>query len=239
MDKLADTFKAIIAVFHGIIATWFFLQFAERSVDEFHFIILLIFFTTINILIWRTVKSLVSHYFKMRRKKSRVSDILATNYHASDVVVLTIISIIVGLTSAYFDKKDAILSLVNSVIDTGISSTDTPYEYLVDNITEHTIYNLDRRPPALVQAAMGAYVRVYVKDTKIGYEGYPGVISGKLDAREMFLSPACYFSFDGDPKRISAVQPINGPGVFLSFATIGIIEIIDLKSSECARLFVN
>ncbi len=50
MEKLPDAFKATVAVFHGIISTW---------LDEFYFVILIIFFSVANILVWRLVSAML------------------------------------------------------------------------------------------------------------------------------------------------------------------------------------
>jgi hypothetical protein len=238
LDKLAETLKVTVAVFHGIIATWLFLEFSDTKVDEFYFVILLIFFTTANLLLWRGLNSLLTLLKIRRPSTTQNKDVFHIKYNAIDVALLSVISIFVGLLSAYLYRKDVILTLANKVADWETTSTATPYENLISNTTAHTMQFIDRRPPDQVSAAGGgAYFRVYMKDNKFGYEGYPGSTSGKLDVREVILSPACYFSFDGDSKKMSALRTIDGPGVYLSLGEVGVIEIIDANKSECARLF--
>jgi hypothetical protein len=61
MEKLAESYKATIAVFHGIIATWLFKVFSETQLDEFYFVVLVIFFSVANLLLWRSLCGSVAY----------------------------------------------------------------------------------------------------------------------------------------------------------------------------------
>ena len=102
-------------------------------------------------------------------------------------------------------------------------------------------HDFDNRAPELVQAARaeGSYLRVYKKDSKFGYEGYPGVVPtrGEEKARGFVLTPACRFWQDAKDLTSSGVmQRIEGPGVFLQMTEFISIEIIDARQSTCNKL---
>ena len=57
MDKFAEAYKATLTAFHGIISAWLFLTFSERTVDQFVFVILIIFFGVANTLVLKSSRS--------------------------------------------------------------------------------------------------------------------------------------------------------------------------------------
>jgi hypothetical protein len=166
------------------------------------------------------------------------ADISAIRYRPRDVVGLTVISIFLGVAAAFLQNNDVILTVARRAGVVDWATSDSPYQYLFSNLKTHSMNYLDRRPPSLVLAAKGdAYLQVYMKDTKYGYEGNPGVIAGKLDERPVVLSPACRFTWNDNPRVISSVQGIEGPGVYLSLSDVAAIEMIDAKNSGCAQIF--
>jgi hypothetical protein len=240
VDKFAEVYKATLVVFHGIIATWLFLAFSERSVDQFQFLILLVFFSVANILIWNLVLGVVQRIFppKPAARFAPMLDLSTIQYRTTDVIALLVVSVLVGLTAAFVDRKDMVLRVANTLVDWQRTGTDTPFTSIMSDITEHRAGLIDKRGSEQVRAAQGAaYLRVYVKDIKIGYEGYPGRAPNKSDVREVVLTPACRFTVDAnDPAKITGMQRVEGPGVLLRLVDAAAIEIIDLHQSTCANL---
>jgi hypothetical protein len=239
MDKLSDIFKATIAVFHGIISTWLFLEFSETTVDQFQFLILLVFFTVGNVIIWSLI---LRCYYWIRGVAAAVelttNDIAALRYRATDVAGLSIVAICVGLLSAYAHRHDAILRAANQITDWKRNYSDAPFVLLLSHITAGTMAELDGRGPRAVNGAKNmTFLRVYIKDSKIAYEGYPRIAATKRDPREIVLSPACRYAFVGDdPTKVGTVQAVEGPGVFLRLADTAAFEIIDKVDSKCAKI---
>jgi hypothetical protein len=233
MEKFAEVYKATLAVFHGIISTWLFLTFSERSADQFAFLILLAFFTVTNVLIWNLVER-----FLLRREPTGPTLGFNSEYHPIDVIALLIVSVFVGLAAAYVDRRDVMLKLANNVVDWERSATEAPFSLMISDIIGHRTQSFDKRDPDKVQAAQGgAYLRVYLKDVRLGYEGYPGRAPTKSEVREVVLTPACRFVLDAnDPSKITLMERIEGPGVFLRLVDTAAIEIIDVQQSKCASL---
>jgi hypothetical protein len=245
VEKFSEAFKATVAVFHGIIATWLFVNFSERKVDEFFFVILLVFFTVANILIWKAALAIgrrIGRKIGLRTSAiERTVELQPAAYRSVDVIALTFIAIVVGLLAAYSDREDIVLRLADSVVDWQRTSSESPFDQTMLDITEHLTASVDKRSRRLVDAARedGTYLRVYIKETKLGYEGYPGRTSTKGDKeqREIVLTPACRFALDNnDPTKVVSMQRIEGPGVFLQLADVTAIEIIDVYQSACAKL---
>jgi hypothetical protein len=242
MDKLGESFKAIVAVFHGIISTWLFIDFSEKKVDEFHFVILLVFFTVTNVLVWNTLLRVKRAVWPGATTATPLVDFQSGTYRLVDGLGLTLIAVAVGLFSAYLDRKDVVLWLGSTVANWDRTSSDPPFETTMLDITENRPANVDKRSRRFVEPARaeGAYLRVYVKDAKLGYEGYPGRTStkGEVKDREVVLTPACRFALgDPDATKIGAMQQIEGPGVFLRLDDVAAIEIIDAYQSACAKLY--
>jgi hypothetical protein len=237
MDKLSEAFKATLAVFHGIISTWLFLEFSETTADEFHYVILVIFFSVGNVLIWKMLL-LIPKWYRHRKTPPARSDLdlTAIRYRPIDVAALTLIAVLVGLTAAYLQTKDTVLYVASIFVDWERTSSDDAFQWLFENIADHNVTVIDKRDPAHVKAASGsAFIRVYVKDTKLGYEGYPGLTPGKLDRREVILTPACRFSWDENSGMATKMEVIAGPGVFLELDDVNVIEIIDANTSDCSK----
>src|SRR6266853_4256620 len=97
MDKLAEAFKGIVALFHGIVATWLFLEFSDRDADEFHFVILLVFFSVADVVVWRAIVSLCGRAFKGAREVNTTIAFDGRPYRLSDVMGLTAVAIGLGL----------------------------------------------------------------------------------------------------------------------------------------------
>jgi hypothetical protein len=237
MDKLPEAFKATLAVFHGIISTWLFLEFSETTADEFHYVIIVIFFSVGNILIWKMLLHIQNHYKHRKNPAARDSlDLAAIRYRPTDVAALTLIAVLVGLTAAYLQTKDTVLHVANIFVNWERTSSDDAFQWLFENIADKRMNVIDKRDPTHVKAASGAaFIRVFVKDTKLGYEGYPGLTPGKLDRREVILTPACRFSWDENSGKLSKMEVIAGPGVFLALADVNVIEIIDANTSDCSK----
>lgn len=239
MDKLHDVFKATIAVFHGIISTWLFLEFSETTVDEFQFLILLVFFTVGNVVLWSLM---LRFYYRLRGIPATVQlttdNIGALRYGVADVAGLMIIAMNTGLLSAYVHRHDFILHAANKVVAWERNYSDAPFFLLLSNITGGTMSKMDGRGPRSVKTAKNmTYLRVYVKDQKIAYEGYPRIAATKRDPREVFLSPACRYAFAAnDPTAVTAVQAVDGPGVFLRVADVAAFEVLDKVNSKCAKI---
>jgi hypothetical protein len=240
MDKFSDFFRAAVAVFHGIIATWVFLEFSETNVDQFQFLLLLVCFTVLNVLLW----NLILLAFLRLRSGPGVSipllttDIARLSYRTIDVVGLSSIAVVVALAAAYVYRRDVLLDAANKVIDWRRTHGDTPFNVLLIHVTSHKMNLLDGRSRKAVQMADGnAYVRIYQKDIKFYYEGYPRAAPTRLDPREFMLSPACRYALnDIDQSKQPFVQLIEGPGVFVRVADIAAIEVIDRSQSPCAKL---
>jgi hypothetical protein len=245
VDKFSEIFKVTVAVFHGIISTWLFVEFSELTVSESGFLILVAFFTIANVIIWNGILSAFQR-IKPRRGRGRSNaapnlsptDIAGLRYRGWDVAGLLVVSVSVGLLVAYGQRKDMVLRVASIVPVWERTSSDTPFMLLLSRATRQTIGEIDGRDVAIVRAAAGkAYLRIFVKDTRVAYEGYPGVAANKRDPREIILTPACRLFFDStDPAKISAVQRIDGPGVFIRLTDVPAIEIIDRHQSACAKL---
>jgi len=236
MDKFADIFRATVVVFHGIIATWLFLEFTETKVSEFYFLILLVFFSIANMLVWGAALRVA----KSVRRRSLVSAGPRSNevlYRPIDVFGLTMIAFIIGLSAAFLQNKDIVLRLANSLTDWHRTATITPFQLLLAHISAHSMQELDAREPDEVKLAAGkAYLRVFIKDSKFVYEGYPGWVPGKLDKSEIIFTPACRLLLDpSDSTKVAAVQRIEGPGVYLDVSQAVAVEIIDAHQSSCAK----
>src|SRR5215831_13987123 len=139
MDKLSDVFKATVAVFHGIISTWLFVEFSETTVDQFQFLILLVFFTVGNILVWSLA---IRGYYWIHGIAATVelttNDITALRYRSVDVAGLTFVAICLGLLSAYVQRHDLILREANKVTNWQRNYGDSPFFVLLLNMTAGT-----------------------------------------------------------------------------------------------------
>lgn len=241
MDKFAEGLKATVAVFHGIIATWLFLDFSERKVSEFYFLILLVFFSVANVLIWNAVLRVG------RRRRTGGSGPISVGidrvaFRATDVVGLTTIAVTIGLLAAFLDRQDVVLRAANAVhiADWHRTGSGNPFDAIMFDVTENT-GAFDNRSNRLVAAAKekGSYLRIIPKDGRLGYEGFPGrgTTKGEVAGREVLLTPACRISYDKvDPAKILSMQRIEGAGVFLRLTDTTIVEIIDVYQSECEKL---
>jgi hypothetical protein len=241
MDKLAGSFKAIVAVFHGIIATWVFTDFSERKVSEFEFVILLVFFTVANILIWNALFR-GNQKFRAKPVTATTLDFQPESFRIGQGIGLTLIAICVGLVAAYIDRHDYVLRMGNSLADWERSSSAPPFEVMIHSVRVGRAGLIDIRDQKAVEAARadGAYLRIYVKNSQLAYEGFPARVStkGEVNSREVVLSPACRLSAEaGNATKIATVQPIDGPGVFLRLNDVVAIEIVDALTSACAKLF--
>jgi hypothetical protein len=136
MDKFSDFFKTTVAVFHGIIATWLFVEFSEITVDQFQFLILLVFFSVANILMWNLI---ILTWHKIRGVNASVqlmtSDLAALRYRLSDVFGLMAVAIILGLVTAYAYRKDVILHAASSVVNWHRSYSDAPFNVLLSHVS--------------------------------------------------------------------------------------------------------
>jgi hypothetical protein len=236
MDKLAELLKATIAVFHGIIATWLFLDFSERKVSEFYFLVLLVFFSVANVLVW----SFFVRLFKRRRTNfSPIPGIEHVSFRSVDVVGLTVVAAALGLFAAFLDRKEVVLTAANFVSDWHRTTSDSPFDSMILNLTSYDSAAFDKRSRRLVQSAKekGSYLRIIPKGSRLAYEGYPGLAptKGEVADRELVLTPACRLTYDStDPAKIISTQRIEGPGVFLRLPDVTAIEIIDVAQSQCA-----
>jgi hypothetical protein len=80
---------------------------------------------------------------------------------------------------------------------------------MMSDIVGHRAQFIDKRDPEKVRAAGGAaYVRIYLKDLKLGYEGYPGRAPTRSEIREVVLTPACRFVLD--PNDASKIITLKG-----------------------------
>ena len=244
MEKFSEIFRATIAVFHGVISTWLFLEFSELSASEFEFVILVAFFTVANVVIWNLVLAAHRRLMAMRRKRKghaaqtlSAADLETLRYRGIDVVGLFLVAVFVGLVAAYGQRKEIVLRSASLVANWNRTSSDSPFMLLLSAVTRQTVGEIDGRDNIIARAAAGnVYLRVFVKDSKIGYEGYPGVAANKRDPREIILTPACRVIFDpNDPGKVNIVQIVDGPGVFLRLADVPAIEIIDRHQSACAK----
>ena len=240
MDKFAEALKATIAVFHGIIATWLFLDFSERKVSEFDFVVLLVFFSVANVLIWNAIVKPFRQRTTMRFSPVS-SGIDQVSFRSVDVIGLTGVAVCVGLFTAFMDRQEVILRAASSIVDWHRTSRDSPFDLMMDDLTSHDSSAFDKRNQQLVEVAKekGSYVRIIPKGSRIAYEGYPGRTStkGEIADRELILTPACRLSYDNtDPAKIISTQRIDGPGVFLRLADVMAIEIIDVIHSQCGNL---
>jgi hypothetical protein len=238
MEKLPDVFKAVVFVFHGIIATWLFLEFSERRIDPFYFMILLVFFTVANVFIWKVIL-IVAHRLQSTRIRRVLPSVttLEVSYSPSDVLGLSLIAISIGLSAAYVDRKDVILELARTLTDWHRTSTVSPFIDMFESVSTRLTDRIDSRPLEKRADPKGvAYLRVYFRDSRIGYEGYPGVSPSRLETREAILSPACRFVTDeNDPTKITSIQVVHGPGVYLRLAEVDAIEIVDYRESPCVK----
>jgi len=121
-----------------------------------------------------------------------------TPYRVSDVIALTSTAIVLGLFAAFADRHDVVLKLANTVTDWQRTTDASPFDAMMGAIGENKIGKFDGRNPDLVKAARekGTYLRIYGKDSKFAYEGYPGMVSTKGDdpkQRAVVLTPACRF----------------------------------------------
>jgi hypothetical protein len=217
------------------------LEFSETVVDKFQYVILVIFFTVANILIWKLPLTIL-RFVRSHKGHFKGSDLqsITLQYRPVDVVGLTVIAIVTGLAGAYAQNKDVVLHTASAFVDWRRTSTDDPFQWLFAHITEQRMNVIDKRDPKLVEAARGsAFIRVYINDTKIGYEGYPGLTPGKLDRRQVILTPACRFSWQPETGEISNMQVIPGPGVYLELSDVQAIEIIDMSASECNKKLLS
>jgi hypothetical protein len=239
MDKFGEILKATIAVFHGIIATWLFLDFSERKVNEFYFLVLLVFFSVANVLVWNAISWL------FRRKAIPFPPLEAgidkVSFRATDVAGLTAVAVAVGLFAAFLDRNEVVLRAASAVTDWHRTTSESPFDAIMFDLTSHNSGAFDKRIRSLVKSAeaKGSYLRIIPKASRIAYEGYPGRIStrGEVADRELLLSPACRLVYDAtDPAKITSTQRINGPGVFLRLTDVMAIEIIDAVQSDCANL---
>jgi hypothetical protein len=242
MEKLGDAFKAIIAAFHGIIATWLFTEFSERKIDEFYFVILLVFFTVANVLVWNALLYAGGKLYWVKASNSGRLAFQNDSYRFKDAIGLTVVAICLGLLAARLDRSDVVLRLANMLpTDWYRTASDLPLEALMIDIKTTRLPEVDRRSKKLVTDAKaeGYYLRLYVKDSKLAYEGYPAQTTtrGEIADRELILSPACRFFIDEkDPTRIATMQRIEGPGVFLRLANVVAVEVVDARQSACKKL---
>jgi hypothetical protein len=241
MDKFSDVFKASVAVFHGIIATWLYLNFSETSVDEFQFLLLVVCFAVVNVLAWNFI---VLVFMSMTRGPGvsvplMTGDIARLSYRTVDVIGLTLIAIFFAVMASYATQKDAVLGFGNLLMDLRRTDSPPPFDLILSNISARTMNKLDGRDGKIVAQAGGqAYLRIYEKDTKFAYEGFPRGAPTRSNPREIFLSPACRYSRDkiSDGSK-PFVEKIEGPGVFVRVTENPAFEVIDRKESPCAKLF--
>jgi hypothetical protein len=241
MDKFSDVFRASVAVFHGIIATWLFLNFSETSVDQFQFVLLVVCFSVVNVLAWNFI---VLAFLRISQGPGvsvplMTGDIARLSYRTVDVFGLTVVAVIFAWISSYAYQHDAVLAFGNSLMNLRRTHTPAPFDLVLSNISARTMNKLDGRNAAAVQGAEGrAYIRVYQKDEKFAYEGYPRAAPTRSNPREIFLSPACRYSREKiDAANPPIVQKIEGPGVFIRANDIPAFEVIDRNESPCAKLF--
>jgi hypothetical protein len=239
MDKFGEILKATMAVFYGIIATWLFLDFSERKVNEFYFLVLLLFFSVANVLVWNAI-------VKPFRRKTILfppaeAGIDWVSFRAPDIAGLTAVAVALGLFAAFLDRSEVVGRAANAVTGWHRTTSESPFDSIMFDLTGHHSAAFDKRTHGLVKSAeaKGSYLRVISKASRIAYEGYPGRTStrGEPADRELLLSPACRLVYDAaDPAKIISTQRINGPGVFLRLADVTAIEIIDAFQSDCANL---
>lgn len=241
MDKFPDFFKATVAVFHGIIATGLFLTFSETTVDEFQFVLLVVCFSVVNVLAWNFI-TLVYLKMKLQGDPSiplMTGDIARLSYRTVDVMGLTLIAVLWAFIAAFAYQNDAVLGFGNSLMNLHRTHSASPFDLVLSNVSEQTMNRLDGRDGKIVKDAKGrAYLRIYQKDEKFAYEGYPRAAPTRSNPREIFLSPACRYAREkiGDTSQ-PVVEQIEGPGVFVRVVDIPALEVIDRKDSPCAKLF--
>jgi hypothetical protein len=240
MDKFSDFFRAAVAVFHGIIATWLFLEFSQTTTDQFQFLLLLVCFTVVNVILWNLLVLACLRITSGPGTKIPLltTDITKLSYRTVDVIGISCVAVFVSLTAAYLYRHDVVLTIANRVVDWRRTHSDSPFFLLLTNVSGQTMNHLDGRDPKLVTKAQGmAYLRVYQKDLKVSYEGFPRAAPTRLDPREFLLSPACrYFQDTSDPSKQPIVQRIEGPGVFVRVVDTAAFEVIDRNQSLCAKL---
>jgi hypothetical protein len=240
LDKFSGVYKATVVAFHGIIATWLFLEFSQIEIDKFYFVILLVFFTVANILVWKTLVRLL-WWRGQDEETPAVADMSTVRYRAADAIGLTLVAVFIGFAAAYLYNADFILGLANRFANWHVTGTDSPFITLVRGAAEHDSGLFDKRDGKFARASENkAMFRVYMKDHQIGYEGYPGIVPTRLEKRDVMLSPACRFGFDeADPTVLKSFQLIEGAGGFLELEDITAIEVVDTSKSDCARLYLN
>ena len=167
------------------------------------------------------------------------SDIARLSYRTVDVFGLTIAAVLFAWISSYAYQHEAVLAFGNSLMNLRRTHTPAPFELVISNISARTMNKLDgRNAPAVREAEGRAYIRIYQKDEKFAYEGYPRAAPTRSNPREIFLSPACRYSREKvDAVTQPFVQKIEGPGVFIRVNDIPAFEVIDRKESPCAKLF--
>jgi hypothetical protein len=239
VDDLPNTFKATIAVFHGIIAVWLFSAFSETSINEFQFLILLVFFSVANLLVWNLLR--LAWPESWQRGWVPFDDISAIRYKSIDVFGLTVTAVAIGLIAAWIQRTDTILNLANRIpfVDWQRTSTSDPFNVLILKITSRRLADIDRRHDALTaaDAKQTPYIRIWLGDNKGGYEGHLSLAPTKSETREIILNPACRLNWDdAAPLKVKSTEIIEGFGVFLPLADVTAIEIIERGRSPCARL---
>jgi hypothetical protein len=239
VDELPNIFKATIAAFHGIIAVWLFSAFSETSITEFQFLILLVFFSVANLIVWNLLRLLWP--VSWQRGWVPFDDISAIRYKPIDVFGLTITAVAVGLLAAWIQRTDVVLNLANRIpfLDWQRTSTSDPFNVLVLKILSSSLADIDNRGEALIApgAKQSPYIRIWLGDNKGGYEGHLSLAPSKSETREVILNPACRLSQDEKaPLKIKSTEIIEGFGVFLPLVDVTAIEIIERGRSPCARL---
>ena len=108
---------------------------------------------------------------------------------------LTLIAVLWALMAAYAYQHDAVLGFGNSLMNLHRTHSAPPFDLVVSNVSEQTMNLLDGRDGKIVKEAKGrAYLRIYQKDEKFAYEGYPRAAPTRANPREIFLSPACRYA---------------------------------------------
>ena len=125
------------------------------------------------------------------------------------------------------------------MMNLGRTHTPAPFDLVLSNISARTMNMLDGRDRKIVLQAEGkAYLRIYQKDEKFAYEGYPRAAPTRSNPREIFLSPACRYSREKiNVENQPFVEKIEGPGVFVRVSETPAFEVIDRSQSPCAKLF--
>lgn len=238
MEKFNDIFRLTANVFHGIIATEVFVYFSEISVDQFKYFLILTFFTIINVFTWNLVLLLI----KRARGETTSGAVLMTDdisrlrYRSIDVLGLTVLALVVGTVAGVLYQRNVVLNLVGRLVDVEQTYNRSPFIMMSRALDAGDKVAIDGRPDWIREAHRSSnYLRVFMKDRSVVYEGYAKLRPTVLEQREIVLSPACRLKPSGGAGTPFQATLIEGPGVFLRVTDDVFIEILDWEDSPCAQ----